>query len=277
MEFDTLVLQGSSTRGFIFLGALDYAYNNNMLEQITTYVGTSSGSMISYLLAIGYTPIEIMVFLSTNNIMEKMQNYNIVGVIQGNGAISYTYIQEQLEKLTINKIGYLPTLNDLYEKYNKTLVCVTYNLTEERTEYISWNTNPELPCLIALRMSSNLPLIFENFYYGNCLYVDGGISDNFPIEESKKYGKKILGITELNISNKTDSKNMDMLEFIYNLMFVPIKQNMQNQIEKLKDEITIATIKHDIDLKVCNFTIDRSSRFNMFTIGYQKMKEIFLL
>jgi predicted acylesterase/phospholipase RssA len=43
-------------------------------------------------------------------------------------------------------------------------------------------------------MSSNLPLIFENFKYGNNFYIDGGVSDNFAIDVGISKGNKIIGI-----------------------------------------------------------------------------------
>ena len=57
--YDTLVLSGSSIKGITFLGALQYLYDNSLLKNVKTFVGTSSGAMISFLLIIGYTPVEI--------------------------------------------------------------------------------------------------------------------------------------------------------------------------------------------------------------------------
>ena len=111
--YDTLVLSGESSRAFVTLGAIQYAFDNYLLKDLVNYVGTSSGSIICYLLAIGYTPVEIIVYICTNQLMEKMQHFNIVAMIQGRGATSFSSIQEQLEKMSIAKIGYLPTLNDL--------------------------------------------------------------------------------------------------------------------------------------------------------------------
>ena len=43
-------------------------------------------------------------------------------------------------------------------------------------------TNPNLPCLIALRMSSNIPAMFEPFKYTKSYYIDGAYGNNFAIE-----------------------------------------------------------------------------------------------
>ena len=275
--YDTLVLSGASSRAFVTLGAIQYAFDNYLLKNLLTYVGTSSGAMICYLLAIGYTPVEIMVYICTNQLMEKMQHFNIVAMIQGRGATSFSNIQEQLEKMSISKIGYLPTLNDLKEKMGKTLVCVTHNLTENRTEYLSWETHPHLPCITALRMSSNLPLIFENYRYGSCLYVDGAISDNFAIDIGEKMGEKILGVV---LSAECDSFSSDTdvntLEFIYKLIYVPIIQAINHKIRlaSVSNKCKIINIGNtNLNLKFFEFNVTSSAKLNMFSSGYEQMKE----
>lgn len=59
-DFDTLVISGGSVNGISALGALQYLRDNEYLNNIKTYIGTSSGAFICYLLAIGYTPVEII-------------------------------------------------------------------------------------------------------------------------------------------------------------------------------------------------------------------------
>jgi hypothetical protein len=273
--YDTLVLSGASSKAFVTIGAIQYAYDNYLLQNLTNFVGTSSGAMICYLLAIGYTPIEIMVYICSNQIMEKMQHFNIVAMIQGRGATSFSSIQEQLEKMSISKLGYLPTLKDLKEKMNKTLVCVTHNLTENRTEYLSWETYPHLPCITALRMTANLPLVFENYRYGSCLYVDGGISDNFAIEIGEKMGEKILGIV-LSYAFDSFSSDTDVntLEFIYKLIYVPVVQSINHKIRMASDKCKIINIDNiSTTMKIFEFNVSSSEKLNMFSDGYEQMKK----
>jgi predicted acylesterase/phospholipase RssA len=268
MTYDTLVLSGESVKGILTLGALQCAYDNFLIQNITTYVGTSSGSLISYLVAIGYTPIEIMVHICINQTMDRFSHFNLVAMIQGNGASSFTYIQEQLEKMTISKLGYLPTLNDVKVNLGKTLVFATYNMTKEKTEYLSVDNYPTLPCITALRMSCNLPLIFENFTYGGSMYVDGGVSDNFAIDIGDMLGTKVLGI-QLENEDMLDVDN-NVIEYVYKLMSIPmslwIKTKCQNASEKCK----IVNIKYK-NLPFFNLNISSSDKLSLFSTGYQQM------
>lgn len=276
VNYDTLLLGGGSIKGLMIIGAVQCAYDNYLLKDLKNFVGTSAGSIFCYLLAIGYTPIEIMVYICTNQLMEKMQHFNLVAMIEGRGASSFNDIQEQLEKMSIAKIGYLPTLNDLKDKYDKTLVCVTHNLTESRTEYLSWETHPHLPCITAIRMSSNLPLIFETFKYGNNFYVDGGLSDNFAIDTAEKLGNKILAITlEPNENNFSNNPDINTLEFFYKLIFIPIQQSIMWKIQNATKKCNIIRIggSKNNDIKFFQFDISSKTKLEMFCFGYDKMRE----
>ena len=273
-NYDTLVLSGGSIRGIMLLGALQYATDNYLLNDIKTYIGTSIGSIIGYLLAIGYTPIEIMVYVFKNQIFDKIKYFNIVAAINGNGATSFSHIHEHLEKMTIEKIGRLITLKDLYTQFNKTLICTTYNLTKSKVEYLSYENFPDIPCLIALRMSSNLPLIFDHFKYMGSNYIDGAISNNFPIDIGDKYGKKILGvyITEHNKICHINDKSI--LEYIFKLMLIPVNQSVQHRVNIKSDNCYIIGIETDTN-EFFNFNITSTEKLEMFSTGYTKSKKYF--
>jgi NTE family protein len=269
-SYDTLVLSGACTKGIVTLGALQNTVDKGLLVEIDKYIGTSSGSIICYLLAIGYTPVEIIVHVCTNQLLEKMQHFNLVGMVHGSGATSFSPIHEQLEKMSISKIGYLPTLGDIKNKLEKTLIIVTYNITQGIVEYISDETHPSLPCLSALRMSCNLPLIFEQYKYGNNFYVDGAIADNFAIDKGDQIGKKVLGIVVTQEITSEETSEPNMLEHIYKLMFVPINQSVQYRIDKSSSKCTIVKLSYT---KVATFKFDlnASEKLDMFSSGYRQL------
>jgi predicted acylesterase/phospholipase RssA len=270
-DYDTLVLAGGSAKSIVTLGALQYVYDNYLHRNLKYYIGTSSGAMICYLLIIGYTPIEIIVYVCTQQLLEKMQNFNVFSLVQGRGACSFNVIQEQVEKMTILKIGYLPTLKDLKINFDKELVCTTYDLTESKNVFLNYKDYPNLPCITALRMTSNLPLIFENYKYGNSFYIDGGVSDNFPIDYADNIGNKILGINLLQ-EIKEFEPNMNTLELIYKVMFIPIQQSVEHRISKASNKCKIIQLRYD-KLKFFDFNVRSQMKMEMFSSGYQQMSD----
>lgn len=272
-KINTLVLSGGSIKGFMTLGALQYLFDNYDMAHMSTIIGTSCGSMIAYLLIIGYTPIEIMVYICTHDILPKLSaSMDIVSALSGNGAISFTSIHELLEKMTRDKIGQILTLQSLYNLSNKKLVCITYNLTKDCTEYLSYENYPDLPCLTAIRLSSNLPLIFGPYQYNSCYYIDGGITDNLGlrcISENSQFNIAI-NLIESN-EYKTDG---NMLDYLYHILSIPIRQLMKNTINdnvNCKIINLIDTYKH----KIYDFNIKQEQKFNLFTSGYNLCKNYF--
>ena len=136
--FDTIVISGGALKGFALLGALQCLVDQNKLVHVKKFIGTSIGAMISYLMCIGYTPIEIMVHLCKNDWMKKMANFDILKAVNGGGALSFSIINELLEKMTIEKIGKFVTLGEIHKTYGKQLICCAFIMTkQEKNEVIA--------------------------------------------------------------------------------------------------------------------------------------------
>lgn len=272
--YDTLVLSGGSVNTIMLLGALQYADDNLILNDIKSYVGVSAGAMCCYLLAIGYKPIEIIVELCTNQITENMKELNIYGMMKGNGATTFNHIHKQLEKMTIKKIGRLVTFKELRDITGKQFVCTSYNMTQNYLEILNYETHPDMPCLIALRMSSNLPIIFDKFEYLNNSYIDGAISSNFPIGIGETYGEKILGIVlyDMNIKNVDNVDNGNMTEYIYKLISIPNNQITKNEINNSSSKSYIVKIK-PYKSNYFDFDIGTPNKLDMFSNGYKQMSD----
>jgi predicted acylesterase/phospholipase RssA len=272
--FDTLVLSGGSVRGVGVLGALHYAKVNLFIENINTFVGVSSGAMICYMLAIGYTPLELIKSVCVNqDFMHKLQNFSFINMLHGEGATSYNPINEILEKLTIDKIGRFVTLKSLKETFGKTLICGTFNYTQGRAEYLSAKNYPDMPCLTAIRLSANLPLFFKHYKYMGNYYIDGGIADNFPIQLVAKPENRVLGFLLLPKHQDKNPTELNILEFIYSLFFVPSNKAMEYKSEQISDCMIVKLRLNNI--KVFNFDVSRKIILDMFSNGYQLAKKFF--
>ncbi len=274
---DTLVISGGGIKGFNILGALQCAFDTGILNKdiLVNYVGTSVGAIICYLLTIGYTPIEILLSFYEHKWLDRMQNFNIVSLFNGNGATSFNGIQECLEKMTLLKIGKFLTLKGLFEMTGKNLCCITYNISQGRTEYISHTEFPDIPCLVALRMSSNIPLIFDRFKYMNNYYLDGGISENFPILYGEKIGTFVLGIY-LNINKESlkDTPSDGIANYLIRIIQIPIIESTEKAIEKATKKSIIVPIFSGNVKSPIDFDIRSKDRLDMFGMGYSIMNKI---
>jgi predicted acylesterase/phospholipase RssA len=268
--YNTIVLSGGAIRGFGLLGALQYLQDIEDLKTIHRWIGTSIGSLISYLMCIGYTPIEMMVFFCQKGLFERVMNVDIAAVLHGGGAISFSVIQEMIEKLTIQKIQKYITFKELYDRFQKELVVCVYNTTLEKNEYISRHTHPDMNCITALRMSCSLPFVFEPFFYDGCHYIDGGIGDNFPISQVAE-DEHAIGIHI--VDHSSSSGNEHLLGRIYSTLLIPIQRMEKLLIQQNQNkDIHIIRIVIPAYMSLA-LNISNTEKFDMFSIGYETIKK----
>ena len=67
MAYNTIVFSGGGSNGYVFTGVIKYLNENNILKLITSYYGTSIGSIYATLLAMNF---------SYEEIYEKLYNFN---------------------------------------------------------------------------------------------------------------------------------------------------------------------------------------------------------
>lgn len=269
-KFDTLVLSGGGVKGFHMLGAIQALKDKNLFSDVNTYIGTSIGAIICYMLAIGYSPIEIVISVQINKWLDRLQNFNLVAMINGNGATNFTSIHEALEKMTLTKIGKLLTLKKLEEEFGKKLVCTTYNMTTCQVEYLGPDNYPDLPCLTALRMSANIPLVFERFKYMDNFFVDGGLGDNFPISKGVELGKNVVGIyLDISVKSLRDDPDDGVMTYFLRLLQVPIIQSTKFRSELSKDKCIVIPISTPNLRNALQFDVNSKSRLDMFSNGYR--------
>ena len=73
MPLKNLVISGGGINGLGFIGIIKYLSENNLLNNIQHYVGTSAGAIIGYLLSIGYNFLEIYEFCTHFNYLHSFK------------------------------------------------------------------------------------------------------------------------------------------------------------------------------------------------------------
>jgi NTE family protein len=267
--YDTVVLPAGALKGIALLGALQCLVDRGLLSSVDKYIGTSVGSIIAYLLCIGYTPIEIMVRICQTDPLTRMAQFDVFGAVSGVGAVSYSVINDLVEKMTIEKIGRLLTLGALQKEFGKTLVCGTYNYTRRRHEFLDASTRCDMPCLTAIRMSSNVPFLFEPFRYEDDYFLDGGLYVGFPLFRVEKTDH-VLGICfkENDDPACIHVSTHNFLNYVYNMLVIPSRHLEMVFNEGLVEDADLIRI----DLKLFqsfNFHISKNVQLEIFSIGYE--------
>lgn len=195
-----LALSGGGIRGIAHAGVLKALEENNI--KIDAIGGTSSGSIIATLYAMGYSPYYIYILfkkyakdlVNQNSISKVTSIGNFMANKKGNFQGFYT--GEEIEsgfnnialRKGVKKISdiKMPIVIPTVDVQDSKKYIITNKIPEKsspNTEYIN-----NIDIGKAIRASSSFPVIFSPCEYNKHRFLDGGILDNFPTTEVKKQG-----------------------------------------------------------------------------------------
>ncbi len=203
-----LALSGGGIRGIAHAGALKALEENNI--KIDIIGGTSSGSLVASLYAIGYSPYYIYILFK--RYAKEIININTAPIISGIGnyiinkksSLKGFHSGENLEK-AFNKFAYKKGVRRICD-IKMPLVIPTVDILNSK-EYIFTNYIPKsekdpdkyitnITVGKSVHASSCFPAAFSPCKYKEHLFMDGGILDNIPVYEVKKQGSdKVIAIT----------------------------------------------------------------------------------
>jgi NTE family protein len=187
-ECKNLVFGGGGIFGYTYVGAIDALFTDNMLKNVTNFVGTSVGAIVATILACGgdkqylYGKIRSLdaSAIQDNSSVCLMNLYNLFANFGYNkGTVLLETITQIVEELTGDRNM---TFKKLYKMKKVNLVITGVNISRGRLCYFHRLSYPKMKIADAVRISSSVPLFFEPFQMNGELYVDGGLISNYPID-----------------------------------------------------------------------------------------------
>jgi len=168
-EPQCIVISGGGIKGCGMLGAIKYLDELYDINTVHSFVGTSVGSIIGYLLCIGYQPLEIIHHAFQMELLQQLRSMSNAteALFAQYGLLEFEPILEFLELLTLSKYGRLFTMETLRSELKKDFACMTYNYSLNKMEILHHTTTPDLPCLTAIQMSSSIPFVFNRMTYNS--------------------------------------------------------------------------------------------------------------
>ncbi len=260
------------------MGVIKYLKENDLLKSINNYYGTSAGSIICLMLALGFELEEMVKFIE-NFDLDKLIIVNTENLFTTFNVCENTKI-EKVIKLFLNfklnnqndlkKINYENiTMKELYNKTNKYLSVTSTCLTTQEAVYISHETFPNIPVWKAILMSCSIPLIFKPIEWENKQYVDGGLIDNFPLFNIKLDEiKYTLGI-QINLNCKASSlEDQNIYNYVINL----IEIILESQIEIKPYNIISIKIDNTLIQNALSVNINIDTKKKIIISAYEQSK-----
>ncbi|MCH8495895.1 MAG: patatin-like phospholipase family protein [Balneolales bacterium] len=236
-----LVLSGGGAKGLAHISVLKLLEEVNM--PIDFIGGTSMGSIIGGLYAIGYTADEIEQIVLDENwarLFDDRTNRRIIPIEEKQwdgkyminlpvnnfriglptGVIGGQQISKMLSRLTAHVHG-TTDFNDFPIPF----VAIATNLVDGEPLILREGNLNEV-----LRASMSIPTVFSPTELNGIMTIDGGLARNFPVVDVLEMGADyIIGINASTSTNEPDSSKNSLVSVLNQAVFYHIAQTTRNQ------------------------------------------------
>ena len=244
-----LVLSGGGARGFAHIGVLKVLEENNV--PIDYVVGTSMGSIIGGLYAIGLTPEEIehgvngiawdkvfddFAHREHKTFRRKQDDFDFfnihrVGITDDGLQLSPGLIEGQQIEIALDRLSYAGFHINDYDKLRIPFRAIATNI-ENGEPFVIKNGN----IARAMRTSMSIPGALPPITIDGTLLVDGGIANNVPIDVAREMGADIVIVVDISapLSKKEDIKSS--VDVTGQLTTILTRRIADIQLKTLKDK-----------------------------------------
>ncbi len=287
-NYSNLVFEGGGVKGIAYVGALEVLEQQNILPGIKAVAGTSAGSIISALLALGYTPGDI------HNIMNDLDFKNFedgwdplrIPFTYGlyKGAFFLNWMQQQIEQAPGKTLSVAATFADLQAAGGLDLHVFATDLNNKNVKEFSFATTPTVPVAEAVRASMSIPLFFKAWQFSNNnpdnhIYVDGGVAFNYPITTfdtpQNPDNPQTLGFYLTNLSGTPAPNNLafDELLTYVKVLFDTLLSTQDIDFEREPSLKNRSVIINDLGISATDFKLTQAQKDALVEEGAKAAKK----
>lgn len=280
-----LVIAGAAIKTISILGAISHMEDNNklILSKVDNFIGSSGGSIICYLLSMGYdtkmsfTIISKLMMIYTKTNTDPDCIFNLFGSFGLDNGEFFTkwVIDTTFDKLKLKN----PTFIEFAKATGKNLnICAT-NISKMKFAVFNVNNTPNIKVSDAIRASISIPLLFAPVIINGDYFVDSGVLNNFPIDFVDFTSLSRFDTIGFCIKiNTIDGKIPSILAYVQQIFVTVSNNNSINNPLLNKKNIRIVEIHVDDSNMFFNFNFDSFKMAlnidiltNYFNIGYAHM------
>lgn len=276
----TCLFGGGAIRGLAYLGAVKAL--NELNINPTRFAGSSVGSIIAGLLAVGYNHEELK-----NSFIDV--NYNLFKDIQlgfgplialSKGNVFLDWLREIIESKFYGE-NYVKGKNPpvTFKDIKNDLIIITTDLENFQCKEFSKYTTPDYEIASAIRISSSMPGLMKPVDVDGKLLVDGDLQKSKPMWKISKNiivpEERVLEFRlEGDYNKENDMKNgMDYANAVYSCMTF-ISTEFIKSIYGDKDKFDYVILNTG-DILIVDFNIPKERREEVVNMGYEQTLNYF--
>lgn len=274
----TCLFGGGAIRGVSYIGAI------KALEELgvntTTFAGSSVGSIIAAMLAVGYNAEEMKdIFLKVNFELFKDISIGIGPIFAlSKGEVFLEWVRELIEKKYYGD-DYKKGANRAvtFKDIDKNLVIITTNLSNFECKEFSRFETPDYEIASAVRISCCMPGLMKPIEYNKTLLVDGDLQKSWPMWKlSKNLQLKDERILEFRLEgyyNSNDISGIDYANAVYSCI-TAMSTSFITNLYADKDKFDYIVLNTG-DIVVVDFNIAENKRLDLISSGYKQTIDYF--
>lgn len=269
---------GGAIRGVAYCGTIKALEELGVDADIIA--GSSVGSIIAGLLAVGYTAQELKeIFLQVNfELFRDLQFALGPQFALSKGEVFLDWVRELIEQKFYGEKYKKGTHKAVtFSDLDKNLVIITTDLSSFECKEFSKQETPDFEIATAIRISCSMPGLMKPIEYNNRVLVDGDLQKGSPMWRlSKNLQPKNERILEFRLEGDFEGNDKNTIEYINSLYTyaTAIATEFIMEVYNKNDKFDYIVINTG-DVNIVDFNLPTDKRENLMQIGYSQTMNYF--
>ena len=283
MDIENLVFEGGGVKGIAYAGAIEALHEHGIFENVKAVAGTSAGSIVSGLVALGYSPAEIKDVVGKTDFSTFMDHKSIARIPFSYGLYKGDAFLDWMKDKVKRKMGNEnATFKDLHDKGMREIRVFATDLNMKVVKEFSFRKTPTVRLAEACRASMSIPVFFKAWQFtdnnpDNHIYVDGGAVYNYPMTTFDEGGEnmKTLGLHLDNLGGHQVNDGLKMRQLVQYVkdMFDTLMHAQVIAFEKNPELLKRSIRIDDLGISGTNFDLSKQDQDRLYQSGYKAAQE----